>query len=514
MTPRLVLKQSQQLVMTPQLQQAIKLLQYSNVELTEFVALEMEKNPLLDKSERYQKLSPKSDGIEERGVSQSKLLEMGEMPEVDQALINVIGTYSETEAPLDTDYSENIFNNDSLFDQPTPISNEQLGFNSMGTIREGSGGFDEDSFERTIGQKTSLKIYLSDQLKIVSLPQIDQLIASYLIEMIDESGYLLEDLSDLPKQLGCEEEDVERVVNILQGLEPLGIFSRSLSECLSIQLRELDRLDPYMQILIDNLDLLGKRDLPALKKLCGVDSEDLKDMVVEIQNLNPKPGLVFTGGDPIQPVVPDVFVFKNPSDKWIVELNNNTLPKVLVNNIYYNELCRRGSSKKDKAYISDCYANANWLVKALDQRARTILKVCSELVKQQENFFNRGVRYLVPLRLQTIADAIGMHESTVSRVTANKFLGTDRGIFEMKYFFTTSINASDGNDVFSSEAVRFRIKELIDAEDPKEILPDDKIVKNLKARGIGIARRTVAKYREAMNIPSSVQRRRQKNFKL
>ena len=505
MTPCLDLRQSQQLVMTPQLQQAIKMLQYSNVELTEFVESEMEKNPLLNQSEGDPKLSHASDGNTERV----------ELQGADEALLNVGQGNSEMEVPLDTDFRENVFNSDSASDSPASTSNDQLGFNGTGTIKGGGGGFDDNrSFEQTIGQNPSLKDFLSDQLKIVPLLQTDQLIASYLIEMVTESGYLLENISDLHEQLECEEENVKRVVQTLQGLEPVGIFARNLSECLSIQLRDLDRLDPCMKALVDNLDLLGKRDFSALKRLCGVGSEDLKDMVGEIQNLNPKPGLAFAGGDPIQPVVPDLFVRKNLDGKWTVELNSDTLPKVLISTSYYAELSSKGGSKEDKAYISDCYANANWLVKALDQRARTILKVGSELVRQQEAFFNRGVRYLVPLNLKAIADAIDMHESTVSRVTANKFLGTERGIFEMKYFFTASIGASAGNDSFSAEAVRFRIKELIDVEDPKNILSDDKIVEILRARGIDIARRTVAKYREAMHIPSSVQRRRQKNLKL
>jgi len=232
-------------------------------------------------------------------------------------------------------------------------------------------------------------------------------------------------------------------------------------------------------------------------------------MISEIRALNPKPGLSF-GGEAIQPVVPDVFVREAADGGWRVDLNTDTLPRVLVNSQYYAEVSGRAKDVADKTYLSDCFANANWLVKSLDQRARTILKVATEIVKQQDAFFVHGVQHLRPLNLKTVADAIEMHESTVSRVTSNKYMATPRGIFELKYFFTSSIPATGNGEAHSAEAVRHRIKVLIDGETPNDILSDDAIVERLRGDGIDIARRTVAKYREALKIPSSVQRRRLK----
>jgi RNA polymerase sigma-54 factor len=299
------------------------------------------------------------------------------------------------------------------------------------------------------------------------------------------------------------------VLAILQTLDPPGVCARNLTECLAIQLRDRDRFDPAMRTLVQHLDLLAKRDLAALRRLCGVDDEDLADMIAEIRNLNPKPGLAF-GSTLVQPIVPDVYVRAAPDGSWQVELNSDTLPKVLISQRYYAQVSKTTRNDKDKTYIAECLQTATWLVRALDQRAKTILKVSSEIVRQQDGFFTKGVQHLRPLNLKTVADAISMHESTVSRVTANKYMATSRGIFELKYFFTSSIAASDGGEAHSAEAVRDRIRHLIDAETAADVLSDDTIVDKLREAGIEIARRTVAKYREAMRIPSSVQRRREK----
>jgi RNA polymerase sigma-54 factor len=300
---------------------------------------------------------------------------------------------------------------------------------------------------------------------------------------------------------------------ILQTFDPSGVCARSLTECLSIQLRERNRFDPAMQALVAHLDLLAKRDLPGLKKACGVSEEDLIDMIAEIRHLNPKPGLAF-GTTLVQPIVPDVFVRPGADGGFLVELNSETLPKVLVNQSYYAQVAKTARNDKDKTYLADCLQTATWLIRALDQRARTILKVSTEIVRQQDAFFAHGVQHLRPLNLKTVADAIAMHESTVSRVTANKYMATSRGIFELKYFFTSAIAAADGSEAHSAEAVRHRIRQLIDAEGPHSALSDDTIVEKLRGAGIEIARRTVAKYREAMRIPSSVQRRREKQTSL
>jgi RNA polymerase sigma-54 factor len=296
---------------------------------------------------------------------------------------------------------------------------------------------------------------------------------------------------------------------VLQTFDPPGICARNLSECLAIQLRDKNRYDPAMQALVEHLELLAKRDVVSLRKICGVDDEDLAEMIGEIRHLDPNPGLKI-GATRTQTVVPDVYVRPGPDGGWLVDLNSDTLPRVLVNQTYYSELSKTIRKDGDKSYFTDCLQNATWLVRALDQRARTILKVATEIVRQQDGFFTSGVAHLRPLNLKAVADAIQMHESTVSRVTANKYMATNRGIFELKYFFTASIASADGGDAHSAEAVRHHIKQLIDAESPSAILSDDTIVERLRASGIDIARRTVAKYREALRIPSSVQRRRDK----
>jgi RNA polymerase sigma-54 factor len=327
--------------------------------------------------------------------------------------------------------------------------------------------------------------------------------------MVDDAGYLTGDLDTVAEKLGAPRKDVEKVLAVLQTLDPPGVCARNLTECLGIQLKERDRYDPAMRALVEHLDLLAKRDLAGLRRLCGVNEEDLADMIAEIRTLNPKPGLAF-GSTLVQPIVPDVFVRAAPDGTWLVELNSDTLPKVLINQRYYGQVSKTSRNDKEKAYIADCLQTATWLVRALDQRAKTILKVASEIVRQQDGFFAKGVQYLRPLNLKTVADAISMHESTVSRVTANKYMATSRGIFELKYFFTSSIAAADGGEAHSAEAVRHRIRQLIEAETVEEVLSDDTIVEKLRDAGIDIARRTVAKYREAMRIPSSVQRRREK----
>jgi RNA polymerase sigma-54 factor len=328
------------------------------------------------------------------------------------------------------------------------------------------------------------------------------------VDSLDEAGYLADDLVGVAERLGAEPAEVEEVLACLQQFEPTGVFSRSLSECLSLQLREQGRLDPAMQKLMQNLDLLAHRDLPALAQLCEVDIEDLLDMIREVRQLTPKPGLAFAR-EPVTAVVPDVFISAKANGGWGVELNMDTLPKVLLNKTYYAEV----SATKDKAvrsYIDTCYSDANWLLKSLDQRASTILKVVTEIVRRQEAFLRHGVHHLKPLTLRAVGDAIGMHESTISRVTANKYAATPRGVLELRYFFTSAISSSGGAALYSAESVRHRIKQLIDQEKPSEILSDDRIVEILRAQDIEIARRTIVKYRESMKIPSSIQRRRLK----
>tara|TARA_B100001939_G_scaffold348187_1_gene373543 strand:- start:1814 stop:3361 length:1548 start_codon:yes stop_codon:yes gene_type:complete len=513
LTPRLELKQTQTLVMTPQLQQAIRLLQYSNMELTDFVLQEVEKNPFLDVADSSAEQN--NPGADQDNQSPPKPEnDRSEKPTgSDEYLSQDVTRSDQTDSPLDTDY-ENVFNNDTTTDGLGSLS-DSLSLNGSRPLKGSNGGFEESDFplDQRLERSETLAEHLEEQLNMMPLPPEDKLILQYMIGMLDEAGYLLEDLETLAERFGCSTAEIERVLLIGQTFDPAGVFARNLSECLKIQQRERNRLDPAMETLLDNLDILAKRDYNTLKRLCRVDNEDLKEMIEEIQSLNPKPGLIFDGAI-VQTVIPDVFIRKDPKGEWYVELNNETLPKVLLNNVYHAKIREQTKNKEDREYLADCMASANWLVKALDQRARTILKVSRELVRLQKEFFEKGIKYLKPLNLKTIAEAIDMHESTVSRVTANKYIATNRGIFEMKYFFTTAISATKEGDAHSAESVKYSIKSLIDNEDPKKILSDDKLVELLQAEGIDIARRTVAKYREAMNIPSSIQRRRIKNSTL
>jgi RNA polymerase sigma-54 factor len=502
LSQRLEFRQTQALVMTPQLMQAIKLLQLSSLDLAAYVDAELERNPLLERGEEEQgpAAPAESDESDEPGAEAD-----------DSAAADWIGEDMETsrsamEQGLGTEL-ENVFPDDgdaksASPEPPPPAYSEWSG--------AGAGGSDDSyNLEAFVSAETTLADHLAEQMTLAISDPAGRMIGQYLIDMVDEAGYLAGDLATVAEKLGAPLETVEAVLAVLQTFDPSGVCARTLSECLAIQLKDRNRFDPAMQALVDNLDLLAKRDLAALRRLCGVNDEDLADMIAEIRNLNPKPGLAF-GSTLVQPIVPDVMVRAAPDGTWQVELNSDTLPKVLISQRYYAEVSKGTRSDKEKSYLADCLQTATWLVRALDQRAKTILKVSSEIVRQQDAFFAKGVQYLRPLNLKTVADAIGMHESTVSRVTANKYMATARGIFELKYFFTSSIAASDGGEAHSAEAVRHRIRQLIDAETAPDVLSDDTIVEKLREAGVDIARRTVAKYREAMRIPSSVQRRREK----
>lgn len=503
---RLDLKQGQTLTMTPQLQQAIKLLQMSNLELSEFIEAELEKNPLLEKddslsSENPGEKTPAPDGSEAEAPAESR--DSGE----------------EGERDLDADF-DNVFTGESHAEQQEMAAQEG-GYDAFATSAfsdVGKGGnlkFDDPdfSFENTMAREKTLRDHLMEQVHVEFEDNKDRAIASLMVDYIDESGYMRTGTADLAERLGCPPERIEKILEQLQRFDPPGIFARNLSECLALQLRELNRLDPAMQTLLQNLDILAGHDLKKLKTLCQVDDADLKDMIAEIRSLNPKPALEFDHFV-AQTVIPDVLMRPLPKSRgggWAVELNNDTLPRVLVNKRFYAEISNTAKVKKDREYLSEQMASASWLVKAMEQRAETILKVSSEIILQQENFFMYGVEFLKPLVLKDIATVIGMHESTVSRVTTGKYIGTPRGVFELKYFFTSGVSSTDGEGSFSSEAIKARIKTLIEAEEPKNILSDDELAEILTKDGIDVARRTVAKYRESMQIPSSVQRRRQKN---
>jgi len=513
LTPRLDIKQSQSLVLTPQLQQAIKMLQLSSVELSEFVAEEVAQNPLLEYGEKSESDDRRSANNVENETKKEDPTGSEEAPvkTSDDFLQDVSPVTTQSDAPLDTDYSEQ-YDNNSFSDNIGATPSQNLGLNGSNMITGGAGNFDftESSAEQRQSTAVSLKSHLESQLVLLQAEPYEKVIIQYLIGLMDEAGYINEETSLIAERCGCSEDDVDRIFTIAQTMEPLGVFARSLSECLKIQQIQADRYDPVMATFLDNLEMLGDRKINELRKLCKATKEDFLDMVEEIKTLNPKPGLEY-GEEVVYTVIPDVYVKKNPKGKWFVELNNDSLPKVLMNNRYLNEVGDKAIKKEDKEYIDECVAKANWLVRALDQRARTILKVSSELVRLQKKFLDQGIQYLAPINLKTIAEAIDMHESTVSRVTANKYIATPRGIFEMKFFFTNAIGSLDSDNQYSSKSIKFKIKQLIDDEDPKKILSDDKIVELVRAEGIDIARRTVAKYRESLEIPSSIIRRRMKN---
>jgi len=462
--------------MTPQLQQAIKLLQLANLELVEYVDEQVEGNPLLEVPEE-----PRDSE------------DAAEAPSDEIA-----------EAPLDIDYDE-IYAAEGKSEY---IAGRSAAF-SGGSSGGGGGGFEGGApgVEQTLTREQTLREHLLSQLSLDVVDPIGRLIGVHLIDSTDAAGYFTGDLESIAATVDCEVARVEASLVALQALDPPGVLARNLSECLAIQLRERNRLDPAMQAMLDNLVLVGDGDLEGLSEICGLEVDEIADMVVEIRGLNPKPGLGFES-EVVQEVVPDVFVRRRAGGGWSVDLNTDVLPKVLVDMVYHADIAARAKSREDKTFITEQLHAANWLVKSLDQRARTILRVSTELVRQQDAFLLHGVEFLRPLNLRDIATAIDMHESTVSRVTANKFIATARGIYPMKYFFTAAIPASGGGQAHAAEAVRHRIRQLVDEETPDAVLSDDDMVEALFGADIDIARRTVAKYRDTLRIPSSVERRR------
>jgi RNA polymerase sigma-54 factor len=485
--PRLDLRQSQSLVMTPQLQQAIKLLALSNLEIEAFIGEALEANPLLEMGEGA---APPVEVVpDDFDVRRTTL----EGSSVDQ----LIGEgRAEDDRPLDID--------PATLDRDRDTGDGDWGGDFRVTMGEDGPGIDER------GQSApTLAEHLHAQIGQVSRDARLATIARHIVDQLDEAGYLPATSADLARELGVDEDEVEAALELIQSLDPTGVGARNLSECIALQAKEADRHDPAMARLIENLDLLARGEIPRLKRMCGVDDEDFADMLAELRGYDPKPGLRFGsgGGDP---VTPDVLVLARSDGGWDIALNQATLPRLIVNRSYYVEMRGACDDKAARGWLSDKLADANWLVKALDQRQKTILKVASELVRQQDGFFRHGVSHLKPLTLRAVAETIAMHESTVSRVTSNKYLSCERGTFELKYFFTSGVGSTDGEGGASAEAVKAAIKALIDAEDPKAILSDDTLVDLLKAKGFELARRTVAKYREAIGLGSSVQRRRQK----
>lgn len=454
--PPLFLKQSQSAALTPQMLMSIRLLQLTQAELERFVTDELERNPLLER------VGPES------------------VAEADRADGGSSGAA-----------------------RPT---------GGVARMPAGSGRANPDfDLLAAMPGKPGLRQRVEEQIGLELSDPLDRRIAVVLADALDEAGYFRGDTATLAGHLGVEVARIERVLAACQCFAPTGIFARSLSECLALQLRERDRLDPAMAALLARLDLVARRDFAALKRICKVDDEDLCDMLAEIRSLDPRPGSALAADEPVQQVVPDVEVIA-AGDGWQVELTEAALPRVLINGSYAAQLRRSVHGGADRDFITTCLRNANWLVRSLDQRAHTILKVATEIVRQQDDFLTMGIRHLKPLTLKMVADSIGVNESTVSRVTANKFMRTPRGVFELKYFFTTALGSIDGQQGHSAKSVLDQIRQIIDEEKPESVLSDDAIVRMLHAGGIVIARRTVTKYREAMRIAPSGQRRREKRM--
>jgi len=500
--PRLDIRQSQSLVMTPQLQQAIKLLALSNMELESFVAAEIEKNPLLEMAPEEGQSGPGA-ADQDGGPPDAADGQASESQGVDRLLEN---GGSQGDTPLDQGAGEADYG-DGGTDSGDRLASGATGPSDLGPGHRDAGPAEAIDLDSFAGHDVGLHEHLMQQAG-ATFSGRDLLIARQIIGQIDEAGYVEASLADIAYQLGISVTAIEAVLERIQTFDPAGVGARTLAECIAIQAREADRYDPAMARLIDNLDLLARGALPQLRRICGVDEEDLADMIRELRAYDPKPGLRLSS-EVTQTVVPDIFV-RPSGEGWIVELNSATLPRVLVNRRYYREISAGPQDKNSKAWLADCLAGADWLVRALNQRQRTILRVAEEIVREQDGFFRHGVTHLRPLTLRTVGETIGMHESTVSRVTSNKYLACPRGVFELKYFFKSGVQSNDGGDSVSAEAVKSHIRDLIAAEAPDAILSDDALVEILRERGFDIARRTVAKYREAIGLGSSVQRRRQK----
>ncbi|TCM17109.1 RNA polymerase RpoN-/SigL-like sigma 54 subunit [Novosphingobium sp. PhB165] len=509
--PRLDLRQSQSLVMTPQLQQAIKLLALSNLEIESFIGDALEANPLLDIGSTGESDAPWGEQADPSSDTRRTTLE-------DSPVDRLIGEgRAQDDRPLDIDIPAGERERDTGDGSErgaVESAPRERGDSDWSSEQRLGGGEDGPGIDDHGNGAASLVEHLSAQLGPASADPVLTAVARYLIGLLDEAGYLPVPLPEVAQDLGIDIAAAEAALALLQSLDPTGVGARTLAECIALQAKEADRYDPCMAKLIDNLDLVARGDLPRLKRICAADDEDMADMLGELRGYDPKPGLRF-GGEPGAAVVPDILVtpakpVKNEQPGWDIALNEATLPRLIVNRGYFVELRRGCTDKASRNWLSEKLTDANWLIKALDQRQKTILKVAAELVRQQDGFFRHGVSHLKPLTLRTVAEAIGMHESTVSRVTSNKYVNCPRGTFELKYFFTSGVAATGGEGGASAEAVKAAIRQLIDAEDAKAILSDDTLVDLLKDKGFELARRTVAKYREAIGLGSSVQRRRQK----
>ena len=490
--PRLDLRQTQSLVMTPQLQQAIKLLAASNLEIETFIAEALEANPLLDTA------APAPDEPD-RGET---LEALPEGASADELMLRGGG---EGDAPLD------LASVDRDWDTGDGEARSSRDAEWGAAAGSAGGDFDEmPDWEQLPAAELTLVEHLEAQIGAASPDPQAAFIARHIIGLLDEAGYLPTPLDEVAGDLGVDVFDAKSALRLVQSLDPSGVGARNLAECIAIQAREVDRYDPCMKALIDNLELVARGEVERLKRLCRVDDEDFADMLRELRSYNPRPGLTFAPSA-TSTVQPDILLTDNGKGGWDIALNEETLPKLIVNRGYFLELNAGAANKESQGWLKEKLADAHWLIRALDQRQKTILKTAAEIVRQQDGFFRRGVSELRPLTLREVAEKIEMHESTVSRVTSNKYLACARGTFELKYFFTSGVASADGEGV-SSAAIKARIKALVDAETAKNILSDQLLAEMLQQEGFDLARRTVAKYREAIGIGSSAERRRAKRL--
>ncbi|MCG8590597.1 MAG: RNA polymerase factor sigma-54 [Proteobacteria bacterium] len=493
------LRLSQQLVMTPQLQQAIKLLQLNQLELVNLVEQELQENPVLeeglegDEEPTPGELSDATPG-EENGTASA------EAPEVDA----VDGaTTQEAEAAADTPEAE-VSDAEKIAD----IEWENYMESHPQTGLEARSGEDDErrSLEATLTRRESLSEHLAWQLQLSAFSQPEAEAARWIIGNIDDDGYLRASVEELVRQSGQAEDAVVAALGKVQTFDPTGVGARDLRECLLLQTAVLHIEDPLvLEILDQHLDLLQKRDFRGISRLLSVPIEEVAAAARVIGRLEPRPGRGFGGEDPVY-ITPDIYVYKIGDDFHIL-LNEDGLPKLRINSVYREVLGKKKEVAKDtRDYVHEKVRSAMWLIKSIHQRQRTIYKVMQSIIKHQREFFERGVAHLRPLNLRDVADDIEMHESTVSRVTTNKYVHCPQGIFELKYFFNSSIGRFDGEAV-ASESVKQKIRKIIANEDPRRPLSDQRIAEMLKSANIDIARRTVTKYRESMNLLSSTKRR-------
>ncbi|HAX9484486.1 TPA: RNA polymerase factor sigma-54 [Escherichia coli] len=470
----LQLRLSQQLAMTPQLQQAIRLLQLSTLELQQELQQALESNPLLEQIDTHEEIDTRETQDSET-LDTADALEQKEMPE---------------ELPLDASW-------DTIYTAGTP----------SGT----SGDYIDDELPVYQGETTqTLQDYLMWQVELTPFSDTDRAIATSIVDAVDETGYLTVPLEDILESIGDEEidiDEVEAVLKRIQRFDPVGVAAKDLRDCLLIQLSQFDKTTPWLEearlIISDHLDLLANHDFRTLMRVTRLKEDVLKEAVNLIQSLDPRPGQSIQTGEP-EYVIPDVLVRKH-NDHWTVELNSDSIPRLQINQ-HYASMCNNARNDGDSQFIRSNLQDAKWLIKSLESRNDTLLRVSRCIVEQQQAFFEQGEEYMKPMVLADIAQAVEMHESTISRVTTQKYLHSPRGIFELKYFFSSHVNTEGGGEA-SSTAIRALVKKLIAAENPAKPLSDSKLTSLLSEQGIMVARRTVAKYRESLSIPPSNQRK-------